>query len=626
MHKTVLRQEEGSLSDGQLLDRYLQKRDDVAFAALVRRHGPMVWGVCQRIVGHAADADDAFQAAFLVLVRKAAAVKPREAVGNWLYGVACHTALKARTACIRVRAKEKQVTSMPEPANDPGEQREELHMLLDQELSALPHKYRLPVVLCELEGRTRKEVAAQLKIPEGTLSSRLATAHQMLARRLARHGLAVSGASLAALIAQNAASAYVPADVVAATLKTATLVAASQGAVTGVVSAKIAALTEGAIKAMFLSKLKTVAAVVLLLGAVAFGVGLYLAVGQPADHSGAAGALAERKEDLSKVERGRKDAEKPDDAPKKQSEENAAIEHLKKKGARFQRFEKILGEPVEPFWSVDLHATRVDDADLLHLKQIKDLKFLALGGNDLTDKGIRAVAELPQLTLLNLINLFEVTDLGLDKIADVGTLERLTLNGLNITDRGLKRFGRLHNLKHLDLRSLPITDEALKVLKTLKQLEELDLSKTKITDLGCAELVDLPALKLLNLEGAAVGNDGVKLLSGSKSLTSLNLSDTKIDDEGLRHISAFEKLDGLSLLRTRISDEGLKHLQASKLTNLWLAFLDNDKITDQGLRHLQDMKTLKQLMFQVSGTKATAEGLRRLEVSRPDLKINVGKK
>jgi len=272
LRKTVLRREEDATSDGELLGRFLDKRDEVAFAALVRRHGPMVWGVCLRIVGNLHDAEDAFQAAFIVLVRRAAAVKPREAVGNWLYGVAVHTALKAREISARVRGKEKQVTSMPEPAKHPHEDWEEMQALLDQELSALPDKYRLPVVLCDLEGRTRKEVAAKLKIPEGTLSSRRATAHQMLARRLARSGLAVSGASLSALLAQNSASACVPASVVSSTIKTATLVAASQGAVAGVASAKVAALTEGVIKAMFISKLKVATAVVLVVVAL-IGVG-----------------------------------------------------------------------------------------------------------------------------------------------------------------------------------------------------------------------------------------------------------------------------------------------------------------------------------------------------------------
>ncbi len=273
LRKTVLRQEEDTLSDGQLLDRFVEKQDEAAFSALVRRHAPMVWGVCQRIVGQAADAEDAFQAAFLILVRKAAAIKPRAAVGNWLYGVACHTALQTRTACTRVRAKEKQVTNMPESAKDPLDEREELQRLLDQELSALSDKYRLPVVLCDLEGRTRKEVAAQLKIPQGTLSSRLATAHQMLSKRLARHGLAVSGASLAALLAQNAASACVPASVVSTTIKTAAIVAAGNGVAAGVVSTKVAALTEGVLMTMFLTKLKLLGVTLTIAVLACFGIG-----------------------------------------------------------------------------------------------------------------------------------------------------------------------------------------------------------------------------------------------------------------------------------------------------------------------------------------------------------------
>jgi RNA polymerase sigma factor (sigma-70 family) len=274
LRKTVLQWEEDTLSDGELLARFVEKQDTFAFAALVRRHGPMVWGVCQRIAGQVADAEDAFQAAFLILVRKAAVVKPRETVGNWLYGVACHTALKAMTTSAKLHAKEKQVMNMPDPAKVRRDDWEELQMLLDQEMSSLPEKYRLPVVLCDLEGRTRKEVAAQLKIPEGTLSSRLATAHQMLAKRMARHRLALSGGSLAALLAQNAASACWPASVVSSTIKTATLVAASNGVVAGVVSTKVAALTEGVMKAMLLTKLK-IAGVLWVLVMLGVGTGVY---------------------------------------------------------------------------------------------------------------------------------------------------------------------------------------------------------------------------------------------------------------------------------------------------------------------------------------------------------------
>ena len=160
---------------------------------------------------------------------------------------------------------------MPEPARDRRDDPEELPRLLDQELSALPDKYRLPVVLCDLEGRPRKDVAAQLKIPEGTLSSRLTTAHQMLAKRLSRHGLALAGGSLTTLIAQDAASATVPAAVVSSTIKTATLITAGNGAMAGVVSTKVAALTEGVLKAMLLSKLKIALGVVFFLGLAAGG-------------------------------------------------------------------------------------------------------------------------------------------------------------------------------------------------------------------------------------------------------------------------------------------------------------------------------------------------------------------
>src|SRR5262249_12508882 len=149
-----------------------------------------------RVVGHEQDAEDAFQATFLVLARKAASVVPRQAVGAWLHGVAYHTALKARAAAARRRLKEGQVEGKPEPqpaARDPWH---DLQPLLDQDLSRLPLKYRLPVVLCDLEGKARKDVARELEIPEGTLSSRLTTARGLLARRLARRGLLLSSSAL----------------------------------------------------------------------------------------------------------------------------------------------------------------------------------------------------------------------------------------------------------------------------------------------------------------------------------------------------------------------------------------------------------------------------------------------
>jgi RNA polymerase sigma factor (sigma-70 family) len=266
VRRATLARDGAGLSDGQLLECYLAGRDEAAFEALVRRHGPMVLGVCRRITGHEQDAEDAFQAAFLVLARKADSVRPREMVGNWLYGVACRTALKAKAASARRRAKERQVRSMPEGRVEPEAVCHELLPLLDAELRRLPLKYRVPVVLCELEGRSRKEVAKQLGLLEGTLSSRLATARQLLARRLSRRGVTVSAGVLATAFT-SAAPAGVPAPLITSTVKAAALAATGSAAMAGAASAPVVALTEGVLRTMFLGKLKTVALLVLTLAA-----------------------------------------------------------------------------------------------------------------------------------------------------------------------------------------------------------------------------------------------------------------------------------------------------------------------------------------------------------------------
>src|SRR5262249_35158038 len=159
-------------------------------AALVRRHGPMVLGVCRRMLRNPHDAEDAFRATFLVLVRKANSLGRRDLLGNWLYGTAYRAALEALAA--RRRVRERQGAIMPErevsDETEAGVWRE-LRPVLDHELNRLPDKYRLAVVLCDLEGKPRKEVAAHFGIPEGTLSSRLNTARQRLAKRLTRRGV-----------------------------------------------------------------------------------------------------------------------------------------------------------------------------------------------------------------------------------------------------------------------------------------------------------------------------------------------------------------------------------------------------------------------------------------------------
>ncbi len=160
LRQAALRQGDGGPTDGQLLARFIEHREQAAVAALVQRHGPMVWGVCRRILRHHHDAEDAFQATFLVLIRKAASVRKREMMANWLYGVAQQTAMKARAMLAKRRTREKQGTAMPEPQAAEQDTRNDLQALLDQELSRLPDKYRVAIVLCDLDGKTRRRPPA----------------------------------------------------------------------------------------------------------------------------------------------------------------------------------------------------------------------------------------------------------------------------------------------------------------------------------------------------------------------------------------------------------------------------------------------------------------------------------
>jgi len=265
-----LQQTSGGFTDGQLLGRFLATQDQASFAALVRRHGPMVLGVCRRILRDFHDAEDAFQATFFVLARKGASVVQRESVGCWLYQVAYHTALEAKEANARRRARERFMNDMPHREAVPVEA-QDWQPLLDRELSRLPEKYRAAIVLCDLEGRTRKEAARLLKVPEGTLSSRLATGRQMLAKRLASCGVALSGGALAVALSQSTASAQVAASLVNLTTKAAALVAAGQVAA---VSTPAVLLMKGVMKAMLLKKLRVVIGAVMVmvaLGAVGLG-------------------------------------------------------------------------------------------------------------------------------------------------------------------------------------------------------------------------------------------------------------------------------------------------------------------------------------------------------------------
>src|SRR5262245_19886079 len=252
-------------TDGRLLGRFVQTRDEAAFRELVRRLGPMVLGVCRRIAGDHHSTEDAFQAAFLVLARRAADVVPREAVRGWLHGVAVRTAQKARAMSVRRRARELPVPSVPNrPAADPDAADPDALRVLDEEVGRLPDHLRAAVALCELEGVSRRDAAARLGVPEGTLSSRLAKARAVLAVRLRGRGIALTAAGLGAALGRPASSA-IPSQLFDQTAAPSTSPAP--------VPPLVAALSNGVFRTMFLHKLKlaATAGVVLALAGVFAG-------------------------------------------------------------------------------------------------------------------------------------------------------------------------------------------------------------------------------------------------------------------------------------------------------------------------------------------------------------------
>jgi RNA polymerase sigma factor (sigma-70 family) len=269
---------EKDLSDGELLTRFCRHGEPTAFSLLLHRHGPMVLGVCRRILGHAHDAEDAFQATFLVLVRKAASIRKQESLGSWLFGVACHIARRARLHKARRPIHQTGATDMA--ASKPADELcwQELRSVLDAEIEQLPEKYRAALVLCYLEGRTHEQGAGELGVPKSSLSSRVARARE-LRQRLVRCGITLSAAALAALLADKAGPAAVPAQLLLAAGEVARLGLAGALPRAGAISNRVLALAEGAVQGLFAAKLR-VLMLVAFLGTMAAGASM---LASPAD-------------------------------------------------------------------------------------------------------------------------------------------------------------------------------------------------------------------------------------------------------------------------------------------------------------------------------------------------------
>ncbi|HKI18194.1 MAG TPA: sigma-70 family RNA polymerase sigma factor, partial [Isosphaeraceae bacterium] len=259
------------LSDAQLLGRFTaggaQDAGGSAFRELVHRHGPIVMGVCRQILRHSHDADDAFQATFLVLVRKARSIQVRDSLAPWLYKVAYRTAMRARASASRYRVTDIEQADVIEGSADEAYQLD-VRPLLQEELGRLPEKYRSPIVLCHLEGRSHEEAARILSWPVGTVSGRLSRGRQLLRSRLERRGVAVSSAMVSSSLLDS--SRVVPPNSLVDSV-----VGAATGSASTTVSASVLTLTQGVLKAMLLNKLKATALVFLFVGAISGGAGVW---------------------------------------------------------------------------------------------------------------------------------------------------------------------------------------------------------------------------------------------------------------------------------------------------------------------------------------------------------------
>jgi RNA polymerase sigma factor (sigma-70 family) len=308
-------------TDGDLLDRFTAGRDESAFHELMRRHAPLVLGVCRRVVRGEQDVEDAFQATFLVLVQKARSIRRRASLASWLHGVAFRCAARLRAANLR-RCRHEARASPPPAAAPPDLTWREVQQAIDEELARLPEKYRAPLVLCYLRGKTQCEAARELGWGATVLRGRLDRGRERLRARLARRGLTLSAGLLAAALAGEASAAGVPAALVSSTLKAALLVAAGR-AVADVTSGPVAALAKGALRTMLWTKVKIMTACALLaLGIIGIGgaLGRQTAAGGPADDPPA--NKADAKPDPQRQAEAPPRADKPAEQPPRDKEKD----------------------------------------------------------------------------------------------------------------------------------------------------------------------------------------------------------------------------------------------------------------------------------------------------------------
>lgn len=490
------------IDERQLLQRFVEKQDQSAFETLMKLHGRLVYGVCRRLLGHAQDAEDAFQATFLILARKAGSIRRSEHLSHWLYQVARRTSLKARFASAK-RRETQMPSNTPETTIESKDLWPEVEPWLDQELSRLPEAYRLPIIVCDLEGRTHKEAARELDVPEGTFSTRLVKAREMLAQRLVRRGLVLPAGILALMISENAASAAVPPSLFASTATAVGSFATTGTAPAGTVSAGALLLAKESLTAVLTTKM--VMAAMLAVSVIVGGAG-FMMIPDPKPMNSVSAIDAERQ-----------------------------IEAL---GGKLSRANN---DPRQPVTAISFYPTNQFADEHAHLlKSFNKLTSLSLKGTRVTDESFEEIGTLSKLTFLDFSNT-EITGANLDKLNGIKFLVALVLDSTKISDSSLKNLSGLPHLGGLFLRSCEVSDEGLKILRELpirNEIRSLGLESTNVTDIGLEYLADFKQLNRLVLGGSQITDASTKPLEKLRQLKQLELKDTAISDNNVKEIFA----------------------------------------------------------------------------------------
>lgn len=600
-------------TDGRLVATFLTG-SHAAFRELVDRHSSLVFGVCYRILRHQQDAEDAFQAVFIILARRAADVWPQDAVGSWLFGVAYRVALKSRIRRARHRLREQAAEEVAQQHHSALEH--DITEIIHRVLAKLPEVYRAAIITCDLEGLSRKDAAKQLGWTEGTLSGRLARARRLLANRLRKVGVTCPAAGVASVLGTAASVEARLADEVMNLASTASEVPAS-----------VAALTHGVISSRIAFKVKAVTAI-LVASAVGFGAWAVVpgdGIEGNKDTLNATALLGTqtRKLEAADTSQGVQLVQEepkpiPPEVVRAWEKAGASVRSAEPNGFDFSTrpamqyyktqplknrellvfslssgVKKVSGLPA-PEVPFGIAWCFITDEQLKQLAEFKQLQWLRVSSSEeVTDAGLKTLSALKQLRSLSLEGT-QVTDTGLRELSAFKQLRSLELRRMGVTNKGLKELSTLKQLQSLYLESEGITDAGLKELSALKELQTLDLTCSKVTDVGIKELVAFKHLKRLSLWNTQVTNVGLKELSTLKELQSLELSSSyEITDVGLKELSALKQLQTLNLSRTRITDVGMKEVSVLKqLQTLDLTYAD---VTATGLKQIAELTQLKTL-------------------------------